>query len=81
MPMKLITAVQDRHCETVKCQGEYCGMRISDNDSDRYERNRTYRHTATTVLCCRGCSSDDWMSRASRVLLQPLLCHVAVTTG
>ena len=24
--------------------------------------------TATTVLCCRGCSSDDWMSHVSRVL-------------
>ena len=26
-------------------------------------------HTATTVPCCRGCCSDDWISRVSRVLL------------
>ena len=31
--------------------------------------SRTYRNTATTVLCCRGCCSDDWISHTSRVLL------------
>jgi len=40
-------------------------MRISDNDSDRYRRSRTYRHTATAVLCC----SDEWISSASHILL------------
>jgi len=40
-------------------------MRNSDSDSDRYTSSRTYRHTATTVLCC----SDEWNSCASYVLL------------
>jgi len=40
-------------------------MRISDNDSDRRIRSRTYKNTATTVLYCRGCCSDDWISCAS----------------
>ena len=40
-------------------------MTVSDNDSDRYKRNRTYRNTATTVQCC----SDDWISCESRVLI------------
>jgi len=48
---------------------------LDDLISDRYKRSRTYRHTATTVPCCRGCYSDDWSSRVSRVLL---LTH---TTG
>jgi hypothetical protein len=43
-------------------------MRISDSDSGRYKRSRTYRNTANTVLCCRGCC-NDWISRASCVLL------------
>jgi len=59
-------------------------MRISD--SDKYKR--TYRNTATTVLCCRGCCSDDWISHASRVLLltdtggeaqQLPLSHICIT--
>ena len=36
-------------------------MRISD----RYKSSRTYRNTASTVLCC----SDDWISCATCVLL------------
>ena len=32
------------------------------SDSERYKSSRTYRHTATTVLCCTGCCSDDWIS-------------------
>ena len=40
-------------------------MVISDNDSDRYKRSRTYRNAATTLPCC----SDEWISRVSRVLL------------
>jgi len=40
-------------------------MRISDNDSESYKRSRTYRNTATNVLCC----SDDWISHVSHVLL------------
>ena len=42
-------------CETV-CQFLWCGMR----NSNKYKRSRTYRNTATTVLCCRGCCSDDY---------------------
>ena len=44
-------------------------MRISDNDSDRYKRSSTYRNTTTTVPCCRGCCSGDWISHVSCVLL------------
>jgi len=63
-------------------------MRISDNDSDRYTSSRTYRHTATTVLCCSGCCSDEWISSASYVLqltdttgeaLQLPLSHICFT--
>jgi hypothetical protein len=39
------------------------------DDSDRYKRSRTERNTATTVPCCRGCCSDEWICRASCVLL------------
>ena len=44
-------------------------MRISDNDSDRYNRSRTYGNIATTVPCYRGCCIDERISRASCVLL------------
>ena len=63
-------------------------MRISDNDNDRYTRSRTYRNTAATVLCCRGCCSDDWISCVSCVLLlrdttgealQLQLSHICIT--
>jgi len=50
-----------------------CGVRISD--SDRYKRSRTYSNTATTVLCFRGCYSDDWIGCLSHVLI------VTDTTG
>ena len=44
-------------------------MRISNNDSERYKGSRPYRNTATTVLCCTGCCSVDWISDESCVLL------------
>jgi len=28
-----------------------------------------HRNTATTVPCCRGCCSDNWISRVSRAFL------------
>ena len=61
---------------------------MSDSDSDRHTRSRTYRNTATTVLCCRGCCSDDCISGASHALLmtdtkgealQLPLSHICIT--
>jgi len=47
---------------------EWGSVTMTD-DSDRYKRSRTERNTATTVPCCRGCCSDEWICRASCVLL------------